>query len=379
MTVSPDRTLIFSPNWLGDAVMSLPALEALHAAHPEEELWVLTRRQNSGIYEYVPFLRGVIELPSGEPAGATRSARAPSGAVRIPRPAKASLPRRIAQSLWSYSATVKDLRQHRFQHAFLFPNSFRSALLVFLGGARRRVGYATDGRSALLTDAIPCMEEIRRLHMTAYYANVVESAGITMPQPLPAPQLRVTREQALRAKELLGRVRRPLWGLNPGAAYGGAKRWPADRFAGLAAELVSASGGSVVVFGGGSERDTARQVVSRLPAGRFVDLCGRTSLAELVAAIADCDVFITNDSGPMHVAQAVGTPLVAIFGPTDLATTGPSGGKFKIVRKEGSCPQSPCLRRACPTDHRCMTAIAVEEVARESLRMLGQRPESSRQ
>jgi heptosyltransferase-2 len=152
---------------------------------------------------------------------------------------------------------------------------------------------------------------------------------------------------------------RPLVGLIPGAAYGTAKRWPAERFAALADRLAGNLGAEIILFGSAGERDVAERIES-LSRAKIHNVAGQTRLRELAALLAECKVVVTNDTGAMHVAAAVGTPVVAVFGPTNPVTTSPVGPRHTLIRRPMDC--SPCLLRHCPIDHRCMTAIDVEEV-----------------
>ncbi len=354
-----ERILVFSPNWLGDAVLSLPALAKLSAARPGSELWVLARKPLMGLFTGLAHVRGTLEAPTRDRANppAAQPSRRGGSSFRA-----SSILARFGKSLAAYSRMLKQLRTRRFDVAVLFPNSFKSALFAMLSNIPQRIGYATDGRRSLLTSPIPCDDDTARLHMVLYYLNILRGLGIADSGKLSAPRLAPTSAAIAQARQLLGHLPRPLWGFNPGAAFGSAKRWPAEKFAELAVRLLAERGGALVMFGAAAEKPIAEEIAGAAPPDRLANLCGRTTLAELIAAIAECDVFVTNDSGPMHVAQAVGTPLVAIFGPTDTSTTGPWGAGHTIVRKKDVCLKAPCLLRSCPTDHRCMKAIAVGEV-----------------
>jgi heptosyltransferase-2 len=320
---------------------------------------VLARRPLVGLFSGLAYVRGTLESPARDRANLAPAQLSRRDGLSLRAP---SILARFGKSLAVYSRMLKDLRDRRFDIAVLFPNSFKSALFALLGNIPQRVGYVTDGRGSLLTSPVKCDKEVKRLHMVFYYLNILRGLDIPNPENTPAPRLTPTPPVVARARQLLGRMPRPLWGLNPGAAFGDAKRWPAERFAKLASKLVSECGGTIVIFGAAAERQIADEVAGAAPSEKVVNLCGKTTLEELVAAIAECDVFVTNDSGPMHVAQAVGTPLVAIFGPTDFSTTGPCGKGHAIVRKKGACLSAPCFLRSCPTEHRCMKAIEVAEV-----------------
>lgn len=365
-----ERILVFSPNWLGDAVLSLPALAMLAAARPRAELWVFARKPLLGLFTGLAHLRGSLEAPTRDHTNhaASHSSERERSTPRLP----ASLTR-FGKSLAAYSRVLAELRSRRFDIAVLFPNSFRSALFALLSNIPQRIGYPTDGRRALLTSPVACGVETSRLHMVLYYTNILRGLGIADCGKVSAPQLVPTAPAAARVAPLLDPLPRPLWGVNPGAAFGSAKRWPPERFAKLAKKLLSEHGGTLVIFGTAAERPITEEIGRATPPEQLANLCGRTTLEELIAAIAKCDVFITNDSGPMHVAQAVGTPLVALFGPTDVSTTGPWGEGHAIVHKPGACPKAPCLLRSCPTNHRCMKAIEVAEVFEAATKQLSRK------
>ncbi|MCC7175277.1 MAG: lipopolysaccharide heptosyltransferase II [Bryobacterales bacterium] len=269
---------------------------------------------------------------------------------------------------------ARRLRSNRLDTALLLTNSFDSALVVRLAGIRRRIGYSRDGRGWLLTDAIPPPRrgEIPR-HERFYYLELLRRAGIieSLPPPEPvrlesAPAARPAGEEHFR--QMGWAV--PVIGVSPGAAYGGAKRWPPESFARAAEIVASALGGKVAVFGSMGERPTAQLLADSL-AVRGVgvrNLAGETSLSRFIELAAACRVFLTNDSGAMHVASVLGVPTVAVFGATDPEATGPLGPASRVIMEPADC--APCLLRECPTDHRCMTRVTPERVAAEALDLL---------
>jgi heptosyltransferase-2 len=269
---------------------------------------------------------------------------------------------------------ARRLRAGRFDAAILLTNSFDSALGVRLAGIPVRIGYARDGRGWLLTEAVapPLPGEIPR-HERFYYLELLRRAGIL--NELPACES-IQLDGAGEAREAGERrfaaagVARPVVGVSPGAAYGGAKRWLPERFAEAAALVAAAIGGTVAVFGSRDERPAAEAVTAAagargVPARNFA---GDTSLAAFIEMAAASSVFLTNDSGAMHVASALGIPTVAVFGATDDAATGPAGPRTRVVREPADC--SPCLLRECPIDHRCMTRVAAGRVAAEALELM---------
>ena len=251
----------------------------------------------------------------------------------------------------------------------LFPNSFNAALVVFLARIPRRFGYATDGRSLLLTDVVAVPPQARQMHQVKYYEEFVRSICPTYSST--PPVLSVSSDDEVQANKLLARHAVPedsvLLGLNPGSMYGRAKRWLPERFAEAADRIVQN------VFTRGMHPDRVRCVILGAPgeevlgqdiAGLMqmkpVVLSGKTSVGVLKAVIQRCRLFLTNDTGPMHIANALGVPVVAVFGPTDHATTSPYGEGYILVRTPVDC--SPCMLRECPIDHRCMTGVTVEQV-----------------
>jgi heptosyltransferase-2 len=264
---------------------------------------------------------------------------------------------------------VSQLRLERFDMAVLLPNSFESALLVYLAGIPRRIGYVRDGRAALLTDpiALPKPGEIPR-HERYYYPEMLRRAGILAELPLfdqilfdgiPSSHARGTA--LLQARGLGG----PVVGVSPGAAFGGAKRWSSDSFSEAARILAAKTGASVAVFGSASERALCEDVAF---ATGGINLAGLTSLRDFIDMVAACKVFLANDSGAMHIAAALGTPCVTVFGPTDETGTGPVGRTARIIREPVGC--APCKLREYPLEHQCMAGVPATRVVNEALSLL---------
>lgn len=329
------KILVRATNWLGDAVMSLPAVRALRTRFPKAQITVLARPSVAPLYEGERSIDRVIPL-----AGA-------AGA-------------RDWASKWQMG---RRLRREDFDLAVLLPNSFESAALVRLSGARRRVGYARDGRSALLTDAVavPLPGEIPR-HECYYYLELLRWAGLMEAGPMPVvTEILLDGLEAARARGkalLAGRgVKGAVLGVSPGAAYGGAKRWLPERFAAAARELAAREGAAVAIFGAAGEHGLCGEVAAACGGHNFA---GATTLREFIDMCAACRLCLANDSGAMHIAAAVGVPCVTVFGPTDETATGPVGVSAVLVREPVDC--APCKRHECPIDHRCMTRVTVERV-----------------
>jgi heptosyltransferase-2 len=339
------KILIRATNWVGDAVMSLPAIRAVHARFPAAELVVLARPWVADLYARETGISHVI------PYDAASGFHDLSAKLRVARA----------------------LRREKFDCAILLQNAFEAAAIAWLAGIPRRIGYARDGRGMLLTDAIlvPTAGEIPR-HERFYYLELLRRAGLIEHIP-PSDAIRLEGADAARASgdERFAQLKimAPVIGVSPGAAYGTAKRWLPERFAEAAVETARAQGGSVAFFGSAGERELC-QTVAQMVAQAGVaghNLAGATTLKEFIE-LAACRVFLTNDSGAMHIASALGVPTVAVFGATDDSTTGPTGALARVVREPVEC--SPCLLRECPIDHRCMTRVPAARVAEVALELL---------
>jgi heptosyltransferase-2 len=327
------RILVRATNWVGDAVMSLPALQAIRGAFPQARIAVLAKPWVADLYARESFADEVI----------------------------------LYERSWR---VVRDLRSRKFDTAILLQNAFEAAAVAFLAGIPKRIGYDRDGRGWLLTDAIavPKPGEIPR-HQRFYYLELLRRAEIIPEIPV-SESIRLTGAveaakagaQRFRAMGIEG----PVIGVSPGAAYGTAKRWLPERFA----EAASAMEGTVALFGSGSERALCEEVaVMARQFGHVAhNLAGETKLSEFIELTAACKVFLTNDSGGMHIASALGVPTLAVFGATDDEATGPTGPNALVVREPVEC--SPCLRRECPIDHRCMTRVTAARVAGELAQVL---------
>lgn len=333
------RILVRATNWVGDAVMSLPALRALRGRYPAAEITILAKPWVADVYRREPFCDKLIPY------------------------AAADLPAKMR--------TARELRPLKFDCAILLQNAFEAAALAFVARIPERIGYARDGRSLLLTRAIavPRRGEIP-LHERFYYLELLRRAGII--DALPEND-RIQLDGAAEARVAgVGRFSAigfdgPVIGLSPGAAFGTAKRWLPDRFAEAASRVAKELGASVAIFGSKDERELCESV-ARAIACPSKNLAGETTLAEFIELAAACRVYLTNDSGAMHIASALGVPTVAVFGATDDTTTGPTGEHARVIRERVEC--SPCLRRECPIDHRCMTRVDAARVAQAAFDLL---------
>lgn len=329
-----DRILIRATNWVGDAIMTLPALGAVRANFPGAHITVLAKPWVAPLFEHHPAVDRVLVFDKGN---GFRSG--------------------FAETL----KMSRVIRKERFDLAILFQNAFEAALLAFLGRVRLRVGYKTDGRGFMLTHGVSRTEDVLRIHQVGYYCAILRAMGWPAEERDPAlhlgPEIRDQAAGVLKSHGIdLGDF---IVGLSPGAVFGNAKRWPPGRFAEIGDRAVEKWGAKIVVFGSGGERPICDGVCGDMT-HHALNLCGKTTLKAVMGVMERCGIFVTNDSGLMHMASALGLPTVAVFGSTDHVATGPRGLKTRIVRRAVSC--APCLKQECPTDHRCMLDITSETV-----------------
>ena len=329
--LKPFRILIRSGNWLGDAVMSVPAVRAIKSGRPDAQITVAAPSKIASMWKLVPEVNEIVPLPNK------------------------SLP-----------ATVRSIRrQPRFDVAILFPNSLRTALEIWLSGVPRRVGYRGHFRSCLLNQMIP--EPPRREtieHQAVRYLSIAQETGAETPDAQP-PTLNA---QLAGSNQLPTINHQPLkMGLCPGAEYGPAKRWLPERFAEAAAAVSAKLSVQWILFG--TPKDiTLGETIVRILGDSCVNRIGQTTLEQLIDEFRKCRLLLTNDTGTMHLASLLGVPTVAIFGSTDPRLTGPLGDRHIIVRHQVEC--SPCFLRKCPIDFRCMKAVGVDEVTDAVLSIL---------
>jgi heptosyltransferase-2 len=328
--ISPKKILIRGPNWVGDAVLAIPALKAVRSNFPKAEITLLVRPWVAGLFTSAPFIDRVWSEA---------------------KPTK----------LGDWTRITRDIRAFEFDLALLLPNSFESALMMFLARVPNRIGYATDGRTWMLTNSIEPSNNTQ--HQIHYYLDLAKA--IQAETENPSIEIEATEEERQNARRLLAQEGIPRGArflvLNPGAAYGSAKRWHEERFADVADILAAELGLGVAMIGSEGERLIAEQIRSRMK-GPSAVLSGRTSLETLIGVLAEASLMITNDSGPMHISAALGVPTVAVFGSTDERVTSPFGRRTRVVKRPVEC--SPCLLRECPIDHRCMNGVSVDDVCR---------------
>jgi heptosyltransferase-2 len=357
----PRRILVRGTNWLGDTVMTTPALLRLREKFPDAHIALLTPEKLRGLWLNHPAINEIISFAPDE----------------------------------NIFAIAKKLRAGKFDLALALPNSPRSALEVFLAGIPQRVAYARSWRNFFLTQAVAPRAgavrmrkrsevEIRRIvsekpeaksqkpeipksaHQIFEYLHLAAALGANA--ELVAPQLFVTPEEIEAAQKKFGleKIAQPIFGLNPGAEYGPAKRWPVEKFISAAKEIQQRTNCIWLIFGGRNDAALAQQIFSAIhhPSSIIHNFCGQTSLRELMALLKLCRVLLTNDTGPMHAAAALGTPVVVPFGSTSPELTGPGlpgDARHRLLQSDAPC--APCFLRECPIDFRCLNDISVERVA----------------
>ncbi len=338
----PSSLLVRATNWLGDAVMTTPALAAVREGFPDARIVLLARPLVAELFRHHPDVDEVMlyDRP-GRHEGTL-------GRIRL----------------------AGEVRRRRFDGALLLPNAFDAALIAFLGRIPERAGYPTDGRRILLTLPVPLTPGILERHEVEYYLCLLDGLGI--PRPVPAAlKLTVTKkeEEAMATRLASLGIERgaPIVTINPGATYGSAKRWYPDRFAAVAEALSAEWSARVVVVGSAAEAPLAAGIEDATR-NSLVNLAGKTTVRELMAILSLSSFLVTNDSGPMHIGAALGTPLVAIFGPTDWRRTSPWTPLAKVVRAEIDC--SPCKRRVCDRGHACMLGVTSEMVVDAARQLL---------
>ncbi len=333
-----ERLLVVSPNWLGDAVMALPAIGDLRRHFPRARLMVAARKPVAGLFEMSPLVDEVLLM---EWSG-----------------------RLLARA--SRHADVEKLRRVRADVGVLLPNSFASAWQLRSAGVRERWGFASDLRQSLLTRAVPRPKI--RVHQSEYYRRLMKGLGIENGSL--EPEIAIASPVVEESRRLLRTAgwdeSRPFIAIAPGAAYGGAKRWPPEHFADVVSKLVRDRQVYCVLVGSAADGATTRWVRALVPAdarAHVVDLAGMTSLNTLAGVLSLASACVSNDSGAMHLAGAVGVPLAALFGPTRERETAPlsrAGRRIDVLINHVWC--RPCMLRECPLDHRCLKGLSPDRV-----------------
>ncbi|HUF02706.1 MAG TPA: lipopolysaccharide heptosyltransferase II [Aridibacter sp.] len=337
------KILVRGTNWIGDAVMSVPAIRLLRESFPEASITLATQGWVEGIFRDADFIDDILVLEAdGHSPKAVRS-------------------------------QAKQIRKGGFDAALILTNSFVTALVARVAGIPERFGYAGEGRGVLLTEAFPKPAWRSERHEVFYYLELARSAALELgadpTESEPNVSIDVSSERRAEARGLLASagidISKQVVAFGAGSQNSRAKRWIPERFAAVADALSGEAGSQTLLLGSEADREASSDV-SKAMSTHAGDLTGNTSLAEAVAVIAESSLLISNDMGLAHVASAVGTPVVAVFGPTNHLTTAPWGGM--VVRKAVEC--SPCMLRDCPIDHRCMTRVTPEMVIQKALEAL---------
>ena len=328
--------LVRAPNWVGDAVISLPVLSGLIRLFPEAGITVMAASRVAPLFHGQPGVKTVIDYPTGKEKWGL---------------------------LWSLRKT--------FDLALALPNSFEAALGLWVTGVPYRLGYAANGRTPFLTMALKGRRRLRGLHQVYYYLGLLQALAPV--KDFSPPRLCLAEGEMAEGRSLLaahgGNPGGPWVGLAPGAAYGPAKRWPPERFAAVADLLAQESGVQVVLLGGPEDRESAAEVQQHSRA-RLLNLAGETSLRQALMVLSQLKVLITNDSGLMHAGAALEVPVVAIFGSTDPVATGPFTSRATVIHHPLPC--SPCLERTCSLGYPCLMEITVAEVAAAARPWMGE-------
>jgi heptosyltransferase-2 len=336
------KILIRGTNWIGDAILTLAAVSAIRNTYPEARIFILVKPWVADIFRLCPLVDEILIYQSPG----------------------------IHAGMFGIQRLARELKAYEFDMAILLQNAIEAAIIARLSGIPVRAGYNTDVRGCLLSHPVVITKAIKKVHQSQYYLAMVQSLGCG--DPSPGPFLKLTPEDEIAATRLLHDQGidndQLLIGMAPGATYGPAKKWFPDRFGALAEKFREEFGATTMLFGSVGDRETTLNVQrsSKYP---LLDLAGKTDLRTSVALMARCALFISNDSGLMHVAGALNIPTIAIFGSTNPVTTSPIGDNNTIIYNQTDC--SPCLRETCPTDFRCMDSISTMSVYDQAKAIVG--------
>ncbi len=339
----PTNIIVRMPNWIGDAVMATPILEDLRNHWKHAKITVMCQNPIGTVLMHDPNVDAIYNFSR------------PSGWIhRLHR-----------------MDIVESLQEGRYDLGILLTNSFSSAWWFVRGKVQNRIGFATGFRSFLLDKAVPYPKNKETQHQVITYKMLLEPLGLPVSSTPPRVYVSPAEmAEALQFLKLLGidPARNRIIGINPGAAYGSAKCWPPERYENVAKKLLENPDVFILFFGDAGGAPLINDICKGLPE-RVINLAGRTSIRELIALLKCCTIVLTNDSGPMHIAAALGVPLLALFGSTNEVKTGPYP-QGNVIHKHVEC--SPCYKRVCPIDFRCMKRISVDEVYDELKKMLRQ-------
>lgn len=334
MTDEPLKIIVRMPNWIGDLVMATPVLAELRKAFPKAHITAMCRTPVCDLLKEDPQIDELFCFSKGR----TFSRRSDRKDI------------------------VDKIRKGHFDLGILLTQSFSSAWLFWEGRVKRRLGYRGHWRRFLLSDALSFPENIQKQHLVETYRDLLKPLNIPVGQTRPKIYLKESELEAAHTllKQMGVAKGERVVGINPGASYGSAKCWLPERFRAVTEELLKEPGLFIIYFGDEASESLVKEICQNLPP-RVINLAGVTSIRELAAVIKLCDVLLTNDSGPMHIAAALETPVVALFGSTNDTITGPYKTGH-VIHKHVEC--SPCYHRKCPIDFRCMKKIEVDEVVK---------------
>lgn len=336
----PKNIIVRMPNWVGDLVMATPILSDLRRAYPDAYITAMARSPVCELLQEDPEINELFCFSKGNTFG-----------------------RRVGKR-----SIIEKLRKGKYDLGILLPHSFSASWWFWLGNVQYRLGYEGNGRRLLLTHTAPLPATVEEQHLVVTYKMLLEPLGIPISDT--PPRLYISEKEIVQARELLRQhgvsASSRLVGINPGATYGSAKCWLPERFREVTMRLLQDKDLFIIYFGDQASASLVKEICQGLPP-RIINLAGLTSLRELASLIKICDVLLTNDSGPMHIADALETPVVALFGSTSEIVTGPYR-KGSVIHKHVDC--SPCYQRKCPIDFRCMKKIESKEVIDKILQQL---------
>ena len=338
----PKNIIVRMPNWLGDTVMATPILADLRRHWEKAFITAMCQANVAPLLTEDPHLNEVYSF------------KRPSGWIHRSQ----------------HLEIIDTIRKGEYDLGILLTNSFSSAWWFWRGRVKNKIGYADNFRSFLLDKAIAYPPDLEKQHLVLTYKHLLTPLGISISDA--SPKLYLSKEEVDNAHHFLKLLnidpeKNIIVGINPGAAYGSAKCWLPERYKEVTQKLLDNAKISILYFGDNAGAPLVHDICAQLPTERVVNLAGKTTLRELMALIHCCSIFLTNDSGPMHIAAALGRPLLALFGSTNEVKTGPYH-TGKVIHKHVEC--SPCYKRVCPIDFRCMKRIEVDEVYQELQKMI---------
>jgi len=332
------RIAVRAPNWIGDSILAIPSIRSLKTNFPDSSIAILAKKWVKDVFINLEFVDDIMIIPE-------------------------------KNDLKTLKSAAHNIKKQEFDAGLLLPNSFVSALLFYMAGIPKRWGYKNEGRQIFLTKAVPHKNPRKQIHQVQYYQNLI--TGLGLKECPPNLHFSVTQQEKdlaadfLRSFEIDLQKKRVI--LNPGGYYGPAKRWPVSKYRELAKMLQNKFDIHILIIGSKSESRLARLISSGLKK-KPIDLSGKTSLRMLSGVISTADLVVSNDTGPMHLSNALGIPVIALFGPTVPAVTRPFHAPYKVIKKKVPC--WPCSYRECPYDHTCMLKISPEEVFSECKKIL---------